>query len=199
MDPVTLRTPALLLSVPVSGDVDDITRACQDPEIAAWTTVPSPYTRAHAEGFLAHVVVPGWVGGHQLTWAIRDPSAGAVLGMIGLDGVADRSAEVGFWVAPWARRKGAVQGALHLVLDHAFGELGLDRVLWTAFVGNWPSRRAAWRAGFRVEGTVRLHGLQRGVRRDSWVGTILPGDPRRPAEPWPADAPALSAPPARMA
>ena len=68
------------------------------------------------------------------------------------------------------------------------------RVSWAAFVGNWPSRRVAWRAGFRVEGTIRLHLVQReGIRRDAWVGTLLRGDPREPNEPWPADAPAAVA------
>ena len=79
--------------------------------------------------------------------------------------------------------------AVALVLDHAFDPQGLDllRVLWKAHVGNWPSRRVAWRAGFRVEGSLRLEGLQGGVRRDSWIGTLLRDDPREPAEPWPAE------------
>jgi hypothetical protein len=47
----------------------------------------------------------------------------------------------------------------------------------------------AWRLGFRVEGTLRKHALQRGVRRDAWVGSVLADDPREPNEPWPADAP----------
>ncbi len=127
----------------------------------------------------------------EITWAIRDAAEGRLLGMIGLHGVADGSAEIGYWVAPWARRKGHLQRAIALVLDHAFGDgLGLLRVSWLAYVGNWPSRRAAWRAGFRVEGTIRLHAVQRGVRRESWVATILRDDPRRPNEPWPAEAPA---------
>lgn len=196
MEPVTLRDDVVTLAPPTSGDVDDITLACQDPEVSAWVTVPRPYRRADAEGFLVHVVGPGWASGRELVWAIHDAGAdgelpGRLLGMIGLHGVEDGSAELGYWVAPWARGRGVVGRAVGLVLDHAFAMPGLDlqRVSWHAYVGNWPSRRVAWRAGFRVEGTVRLEGVQRGVRRDTWVATLLRDDPRTPVEPWPAEAP----------
>ena len=192
MDSHDLHAPGLHLTPPRPADLDDITRACQDPEIAEWVTLPSPYVREDAERFLADVVEPGWQDGTELTWAVRrQGSLEPLLGMIGLHHIAEGSAEVGFWVAPWARRQGSLSAALQAVLDHAFSPHGmaLQRVLWQAFVGNWPSRRAAWRAGFRVEGTIRLETVQRGVRRDSWVGTILPDDPRRPNEPWPEHAP----------
>ena len=112
--------------------------------------------------------------------------------MIGLHEITAGSAEIGYWVAPWARGRGVVARATGLVLDHAFAAdgLALDRVFWLALVGNWPSRRVAWRAGFRVEGTVRGHALARGRRYDPWLGTLLREDPRRPAEPWPDHAPA---------
>lgn len=63
--------------------------------------------------------------------------------------------------------------------------MGLDRVEWQCYAGNWPSWRAAWRVGFRLEGVLRGGALQRGRRCDSWVGTLLRDDPREPAEPWP--------------
>lgn len=195
-----LTDGVVLLRPPDEADLDAITLACQDPEIAAWVSTPYPYRRSHAEGFLHHVVQPGWETGGELVWSIRDAEDDQLLGMIGLHGLADRSAEVGFWIAPWGRARGVAGRAVGLVLDHAFDPDGLDlvRVLWQAFVGNWPSRRIAWRAGFRMEGTIRAHTVQRdGVRRDAWVGTLLADDPRRPNEPWPDDAPSdgAAAPP----
>ncbi|HEY3436768.1 MAG TPA: GNAT family protein [Actinotalea sp.] len=192
MTPFGLRAPGLRLTPPGPDDVDDITLACEDPETAAWVTVPQPYAQQDAESFLTAVVAPGWADGTELTWAIRgEGSSAPLLGMIGLHGIGEGSAEVGFWVAPWARRQGVLTASLQAVLDHALSPSGLalQRVVWQAFVGNWPSRRAAWRAGFRLEGTIRLETVQRGVRRDSWVGTLLADDPRRPNEPWPAHAP----------
>ncbi|WP_217617361.1 GNAT family N-acetyltransferase, partial [Cellulomonas sp. GbtcB1] len=67
---------------------------------------------------------------------------------------------------------------VELVLDAAFGRLGVVRVFWRAFVGNGPPRAGAERAGCRVEGELRLGGVQRGGRRDDWVGSLLAPDAR---------------------
>ncbi|MBO1750245.1 GNAT family N-acetyltransferase [Actinotalea sp. BY-33] len=194
----------LLLTVPTEEDLDDITAACQDPEVARWTTVPAPYTREHARGFVRDMVLPGWEQGTSEVWALRGrattrtpgdapadltPVRG-MLGMVGLHGIADGEAELGYWTAPWARGQGLMTRAAAIVVEHAFADLDLVRLTWHAYVGNWPSRRVAWRLGFQVEGTLRAHGLQRGERIDSWAATLLRDDPRQPAEPWPAEAPA---------
>jgi RimJ/RimL family protein N-acetyltransferase len=103
----------------------------------------------------------------------------------------ERAGELGYWSAPAARGRGMTTEAARLVVDWALDPEGLGLVLahWMAYVGNWGSRRVAWRLGFRYEGTLRRFALQRGVRRDAWVGSLLPEDPREPVEPWTADAP----------
>ncbi|WP_372592727.1 GNAT family N-acetyltransferase [Actinotalea sp.] len=189
---VELGDAVVSLTLPVDADVPAITRACQDPEVARWTTVPDPYRTEHAEAFVRATVPTGWADGTSATWAIRESGTEhRISGMIGLHEISVGSGEIGYWVAPWARGRGLVGRAAGLVLDHAFAPdgLALDRVSWSAFVGNWPSRRVAWRAGFRVEGTVRGHATARGVRYDAWIGTLLRDDPRVPVEPWPAEAP----------
>ncbi|OLT55218.1 GNAT family N-acetyltransferase [Cellulosimicrobium sp. CUA-896] len=200
MQPFALDDGTVHLAAPTLDDVDAITAACQDPDIAAWTVLPSPYTRDDALGFVRDHVAPGWERGDVLTWAVREsvgPSGvpgpdglGPLLGMVGL-GLDDapasqRSAELGYWMTPAGRGRGLATAAGRLVVDAAFDPevLGLARLSWQAYVGNWPSRRLAWRLGFRVEGTVRGHAVQRGVRRDAWVATLLADDPREPAEPW---------------
>lgn len=195
MEPFVLANEAVRLSVPTARDVDAITAACQDPAIADWTVVPSPYTRHDAELFVERFVPEGWSRGSAYNWAFREPGAvdGPLLGMVGVhfEGRAggpdhERSAELGFWTAPDARRKGLATEAARLVVDWAFDPegLGLAVLQWVAYTGNWASRRVAWNLGFRVEGTIRRYGLQRGRRRDAWVGTLLPEDPRRPNEEW---------------
>lgn len=194
MEPFVLSNEHVHLAMPTAADVDRITELCQGAEIAAWTTVPSPYTRADAASFIEEVVPESWRTGRGNTWAIRRPDApeGPVLGMVGLamdtSPTPERSAEIGYWLAPEARGEGLMTEAGRIVTDWAFDDegLGLARMVWTAFTGNWASRRVAWRLGFRVEGTVRGFGVQRGVRRDAWIGTLLAGDPREPVEPWPS-------------
>ncbi|MFF2622761.1 GNAT family N-acetyltransferase [Oerskovia jenensis] len=194
MEPFVLANERVHLAMPTAADVDRITELCQGADVAAWTTVPSPYLRTDAASYIEGVVPEAWRTGRGHTWAIRRPDAphGPVLGMVGItldsSPTRDTSAEIGYWLAPEARGEGLMTQAARLVVDWAFDPegLGLSRMVWTAFTGNWASRRVAWRLGFRVEGTVRGYGIQRGARRDAWIGTLLADDPREPVEPWPS-------------
>lgn len=176
MDPFELTDGVVVLRAPGPQDVDRITALCQDPAVQEWTTVPSPYTRADGEGFVSGMVRDGWASGSSLNWAVHVDDV--LVGMVGLAMEGAGSAEIGYWLAADRRGQGLMSRAVALVLDTAFGRLALDRVLWRAYVGNLPSRRVAERAGFRVEGEIRLGALQRGVRRDDWLGTLLRDDPR---------------------
>lgn len=196
MEPFVLANENVRLSVPVAADVDRVAAMCQDPDVAEWTVVPSPYTREDGALFVESAIPTGWARDIAYTWAVRSPGPedGPVLGMVGLTmddaATSERSAEIGYWLGPEARGQGLMTAAVHLMIDWAFDDegLGLSRVFWQAYVGNWSSRRVAWRLGFRHEGTVRGYAIQRGQRRDAWLGTLLREDPRGPNEPWPAES-----------
>ena len=188
--PVHLSGERIMLSAPTDADVDRITELCQEPAIAAWTTVPSPYARVDAETFVAGPAAEGWATGRSCTWAIRRRGADALVGMIALDAIHDGGAEIGYWLGPEARGTGLMSEAASLVLDFGFAApprgLGLVRVEWHAFAGNAASAAVARRAGFRFEGCSRLGAVQRGRRRDDWQAGLLSGDPRQAADDWPA-------------
>lgn len=192
MSPVDLATPRLLLRAPEEALIDAIAEACADPAIARYTVVPSPYRRSDAVGFVRDHVPTVWAGGSGCVWAIRSaPEPDALLGMIGLESVADGSAELGFWLAPGARGQGYVDEAVAAVLDFGLSADGLQlqRVQWRAVPGNVPSARIARRAGFSYEGLSRLGGVHRGARVDLWVAGLLATDPREPRdEGWPPDS-----------
>jgi RimJ/RimL family protein N-acetyltransferase len=187
VQPVVLRSERLVLSAPTMDDVDAITQACQDPEVQAWTTVPSPYTRADAEEYIRDKVAAGWADGSACTWAIRLGEHAPVVGMVNCFGIADGGAEIGFWVAAEVRGRGVVSEAVNLVCDFGFAPdgLGLQRIQWHAKTGNVASAAVARRAGFQFEGTARLGGAQRGVRFDSWSAALLATDERRQTVGWP--------------
>lgn len=42
---MNLHDDVVQLAPPVEADVPAVAAACQDPQVARWTTVPSPYTR----------------------------------------------------------------------------------------------------------------------------------------------------------
>ena len=182
VEPVELTDGVVVLRTPDQDDVDRITVLCQDAEVQRWTVVPIPYRREDAESFLARIVGPGLAAGTSYTWGIRDAETDRLDGMIGLTIEPVSSAEIGYWLGREARGRGLMSRAVALVLDHAFSPagLGLERVSWSALSGNTPSRVVAERACFLIEGLVRGHAVQRGVRQDAWLGTLLASDLRRP-------------------
>lgn len=157
------------------ADADAIYEQCQDPEMVRFTTVPTPYTRADADQFLAHVAA-GWADGSLAAFAIEVD--GRFAGSIDLRLQEGSWAEVGFGLAPWARGRAVMTRALGLLLEWGFTEIGLRGVQWLAVVGNERSRRVAQKCGFAMEGAVRGLLVHRGQRTDGWIGTLLATDPR---------------------
>jgi RimJ/RimL family protein N-acetyltransferase len=155
------------------ADAAAVHEACQDSEIARWTTVPSPYTRADAEEFVAGAPVR-WAAG-LASFGIFDAATGRLLGAHGLVGAPEADVyEIGFWVAPWARGAGVATTATRAVCRWAFDALDAARIEWQAEVGNIGSRRVAERVGFVVEGTLRRRLTHRGERVDGWIAGLLP-------------------------
>jgi RimJ/RimL family protein N-acetyltransferase len=185
MQPVILRTERLVLSIPTEADVDAITFACQDPEVSRWTTVPSPYSRSDAEGFIG-LVESWWADGVETVWAVRRD--GALAGMIGLHRITPHphggEAEIGYWGSAEHRGQGVMGEAARAVVDYAFDDLKLARLTWRAVVGNVPSARTARGLGFRYEGLLRQGLTGPRGREDGWIAGLLASDDRTPVE-WP--------------
>jgi len=186
MEPVTLRTERLVLSPPTEADVDTIAELCQDEGVQRWTTVPSPYSRDDAVGFIG-MIERAWESGSGHTWALRSGEDSTVMGMIGLDGHRDDAAELGFWLGSQHRGAGLMTEAADAVCTFGFRDLGLKRIVWHALLPNAASASVARKLGFRYEGLERLGAVQRGRRVDQWQASLLADDPRDDAGAWPAD------------
>jgi RimJ/RimL family protein N-acetyltransferase len=178
VSPVELSDGTLLLRLPGPQDVEAVTAACQDPEIQRWIPVPVPYQRVHAEEFVASR--PGrWAADDgEMTFAVTDALDGRLLAMVGLHARDPAMREIGYWTAPWARRRGVMTEAARMVCRFGLDVLGLARIEWLAAVGNDPSWRVAEKLGFRREGTLRGRLAHREERLDAWVGGLLPGELR---------------------
>ncbi|MFF1818370.1 GNAT family N-acetyltransferase [Kribbella sp. NPDC058245] len=174
-DVVTLRahTPA---------DVDAVYEMCQDPAMQRWTTIPVPYTREDAVSFITEMVPEGWRTLNYGAWAIE--VEGRFAGSVSLHDGEGGVGEIGFSVAPWARGRGVMTRAAKLATRYAFDELDWHRMIWRAFVGNWGSRRVAWKAGFRGLVVVPGGGRARGVRYDEWVATVGRDEELEPQGNW---------------
>lgn len=192
MEPVTLTTGRLLMRTVGPKDTDAVYEAAQDPDIQRWTTIPSPYLYEHAHSFTHQLAPEGWRSGSMFTWGLFLPEGEELVGMLGLTMHSMSGAEIGFWSTKEHRGNGYVTEAVLAASRWAFVHRAIDRVEWRAEVGNMPSRAVAEHTGFTLEGTLRSAIVNQGVRRDCWVGSLLPSDLSLPST-----APYLPAPPPR--
>lgn len=155
---------------------------CQDPSSQRWTTVPVPYSMDDARTFVEEICPRGWAEDSEWVFAVE--AEGRYAGTISLRPEGSGRAEVAYGSHPWVRGRGHMERALRLLLEWGFAEQDLHTVIWWAHVGNWASRRLAWKLGFTIEGAVRSWQPQRGELRDAWVGTLLRDDPREPRTTW---------------
>ncbi|MFE4218538.1 GNAT family N-acetyltransferase [Streptomyces sp. NPDC056844] len=189
MEPTALTTERLFMRPFAPEDADAVYLACQDPEIQRWTVVPSPYTRADAELFTRKLSPAGWQDGTMCNFAVLLRDGGPLVGALGVNRHSlPGTYEVGFWTAKEHRGAGYTTETVLAAARWAFTALAADRLEWRAEVGNVPSRAVALRAGFRMEGEQRSALFNKGIRRDTWVGALLPADlglpgthPHRPA------------------
>lgn len=161
----------------------EITRVCADPDIQRWTRVPSPYTTDDARRFVLMTIgaLAEGTGAHLLVVSATDRTR--LLGCVGvsIDG-ADRSGELGYWVAAEARGRGVATRASRLLLRHAFDHLGVGAVVLQAAVDNTGSNAVARALGFRPVGLLRSamiagpSGDPRAPRCDAQLYDLLPDE-----------------------
>ncbi|MFU8849690.1 GNAT family N-acetyltransferase [Micromonospora sp. SL1-18] len=195
METVEIIEDGLLLRPWRAEDADAVYRACQDPDIQRWTTVPRPYLPEHALGFVTGSSPAAWAAGTGAEFAVCDAASGELLASCGLVSIDPGlgSAEIGYWTAPWARGRGVAVRATRAVARWAFDVRKLRRLIWQAEIGNHASRLVGLRAGFRIEGELRLAMPAAGGRREGWLGSLLPGEVPAPGEPGPAGPDTLEA------
>lgn len=181
MESPELVTERLVLRALRPEDADAVYEACQAPDIPRWTSVPSPYTRDHAAGFVGEISPGGWRDDLLYNFGVFTRRGGVLVGCMGLVGIerlrsAERQAELGYWTAMEHRGRGYTAEAGREVCRWAFATLGAERLEWVAEAGNEGSRAVARKIGFRMEGTLRAKIIHAGTRRDAWTGSLLPSD-----------------------
>ncbi len=159
-------------------DAPAIAAACQDPEIARWTRVPSPYTLGEAQAFLLRRFDAIHAGTMAPFAIVAADDHSRLLGSISLMSCdwADRRAEVGYWLAREARRQGHAARALALICRWGFSTLGLERIDLLAAPANAASQRVAERAGFTREARLRSYMDSAEGRRDMFAFGLLATD-----------------------
>jgi RimJ/RimL family protein N-acetyltransferase len=159
------------------ADMPRIVEACRDPEIPRWTRVPEDYTEEDAREFMDRAEREAREG-EALTLAVADAEDDSFLGSCGVIEIVrdEQRCEIGYWLAPWARGRGAMTRAVTLLCRWLFDEEGMKRIAAGAEPENAASQALLERAGFSREGTARSLFEEKGRRRDVVYWSLLPGE-----------------------
>jgi RimJ/RimL family protein N-acetyltransferase len=167
--PITLTGDGIQLREWRSEDLDDLVAMLDEPDIARWTPMPSPFDVDAGIAYLkrAH---QGRATGQRIQLAIT-VDGGKPLGEVLLFGVDAglKEAELGYLVGAAHRRRGLASGALSLLAGYAHSKLGLSRLLLRIDPGNSASTAVARRCGFRLTGEPPI--LQEGPYGPSSLDT----------------------------
>jgi RimJ/RimL family protein N-acetyltransferase len=137
-------------------DVEALVALCQDPQISRWTRVPSPYTRADAEGWIAAAELDRQAG-RGIDWLVVDEH-GEVLASIAVQDIRpdEGVGEIGYWVAAPARGRRVATRAVRLATEFALRELGLETLELITHEDNVASQGVARAAGFTESGKTEV-------------------------------------------
>jgi RimJ/RimL family protein N-acetyltransferase len=150
--------------------------------------VPDGYTEAMANEFIRSSEERR-LAGISLDCAIVDAAEeGSLLGSVGIVSVDPRHsrAELGYWTAPWARRRGVAARGLRLLSKWTFATLDVARLELMPFTENLVSQAVAERAGYTREGVLRSFYRSKRNQVDVVMYSLLPNeiteeDTRQPA------------------
>lgn len=166
-------------------------RADDAPEVArAFRDDPNLAVDWGIDGTLDEAKAREWWAGHEQEWegdggrhlAIVEAGSDQFLGGINFHHIElmHWRAEVGFWLAPWARGRGIGSAAVAAACEWAFANWDLHRIEMTTLPSNAGALALAAKIGFRREGLMRGRNHERGAFVDIVMLAALAGELRQP-------------------
>jgi RimJ/RimL family protein N-acetyltransferase len=172
----TLHGPRVRLDPLGPAHFDAVWPGLSDGEMLRLTGTRASFTEA---GVRAHLERIG-AADDRADWAIIDAAAGDFVGEIVLNELDEENGSMNVRIALAPGRPGRGYGteAMTVVLDHAFGAIGLHRVQLDVYAFNPRAIRSYEKAGFTVEGRQRDTLYWDGEWTDSVLMSVLADDPR---------------------
>ena len=172
---LTLRGRGVVLRDWRDDDVPVFEAVCGDPDVCRFTSVPWIYNRSDVLEWVARVGANRRAG-LGIALAITQPGAGTALGNVNLVRFSDasRTAALGYWVVPAARRNGLAVAAARLLCEWGFAELNLTSIELAVPPDNIASHRVGARLGATNEGLRRDSHEADGRKWDMTVYALTP-------------------------
>ncbi len=155
-------------------DVESVAKYANNKKIAQnlRNVFPYPYTTEDARAYVFDCVERG--DERRLVRAIE--VGGEAVGSIGIflgNDIAEKSAELGYWLAEEYWRKGIVSSAVLKLCKEAFETFDIVRIYAEPFSYNAGSRGVLEKAGFTFEGTMRSSVFKNGKVFDQSMYSLL--------------------------
>ncbi len=170
----TLTSSRISLRCFDDSDCAFLTHHATDDDIVRWANRSLPPNEQSALQWVEQVRELAHTG--QAYWyAIVEKESDTVVGAVNLREIDTRTmtGTVGFWLAKEYRRQGYAFEALGLMLDFAFKELRLHRIIAAVHEPNTGSALLLAKAGFKLEGRSREAEVVNGLRCDVlWFGIL---------------------------
>ena len=168
MEPIEINAGGFYLRALRADDlIDDrpaIVCAFADEETRRWVADYRIVGTADADAYVRRRAEE-WQRGTRCSWAVAEPTTGALLGEVDLRGLDEGDPQAACWTHPDHRGRGVASTALGAAVRFGFGALDLGTIGYQHDAGNAASRRVAEKCGFRLTGGIEHNG----VRLLQWV------------------------------
>lgn len=178
---VSIDTARLIVRDHREGDLPGLVALLTDRVAMRYLPEIFCETEARARENLANAMAEiGKPDRERFFFAIEERSSGRYVGEIGFTVLERRSAgsraDLGYFILPEFRGKGFVTEAGRAVVDFAFGEAGVFKMVTGCLAENGPSERVMRKIGFTKEGALRRQQWHEGTWKDRLVYGLLRED-----------------------
>ncbi|MFD2514881.1 GNAT family N-acetyltransferase [Pontibacter locisalis] len=175
MGDILLQDARVLLRKYKAPDLKAVALIAADEDI--WRFMPTKISSQRDLEEWRQTVEKGYVTNTRYTFMIIDKATGKLAGSTSYGNISetDKRLEIGWtWLSKEFRGSGLNRHCKFLLLEHAFNELGMERVELKTDVLNIRSRKAMLKIGATEEGVLRSHTqMHDGRRRDTIYYSIL--------------------------
>jgi RimJ/RimL family protein N-acetyltransferase len=174
---LTIDTQRLSLRPVMSGDEDILWPHLTNPKISEFMAWLPHQKRAQTEQFVAHEIAR--IENNQgITWMIfNDEVFCGIVSLIGLigthRGMTLNKAEFAYWTVPSIQRQGIMTEACTAVVDFAFKQLSLNKLLVSHFSVNVASKQLIKKLGFEKVGVYKRDFQKNGIWYDHVLYELL--------------------------
>jgi RimJ/RimL family protein N-acetyltransferase len=132
--------------------------------VAAWTSVPHPYTAEDAQRFVTAEAPAERTEGRGIVFAVTEFLTQRLVGVVRLRNTdwRVRSVDAGYVTAPWARGEGYAAESVLAVAQWLFGDQKFERLELRTAAANTAAQQVAQKIG----------GISEGVLRNAWIARV---------------------------